>query len=253
MKRLWVMGLLLAASSAHADWTQFATGAGGNSKHFLDLETVKATGTTVRAWLLSDYLEDVPLRGGNGKYRSYKSLNEYNCATEQIRVLAYSASSGQMGAGTVVSSDMDSSKPGAWNETAPESIAQGGLVAVCQATAILKRTRAWTAIGALDGVSLFIDRSSVRRSGDAIEARTMYDYSSAQTHNELVWRSAVFDLEIDCANQTFRTLFLVSYVGPRAEGSAVEIVSGAKNKHEAYAPDGVVAKQARVLCASRGS
>ena len=94
---------------------------GGAMRVYLDFDTIKTVGGNPRVWVMYDYTNDAKTSNGPS-YRTARSLVEFACARGESRTLAESATSGNMGAGVVVSSDMDIENPSRWTALIPSSI-----------------------------------------------------------------------------------------------------------------------------------
>ena len=87
---------------------------------YFDSDTIRKNNDRVKMWDLIDYKTSQENSSGKPVF-SRKVQREYGCKEEQVRLLAFSSHSGNMGAGNVVFS---SSNPSKWEPVPPESIAQ---------------------------------------------------------------------------------------------------------------------------------
>jgi hypothetical protein len=117
---LWFLITLLVLSSgpAYAEWVR-ALNNQTDPTLYVDSDTIRRNGTVVKWWELLDYKTVQTVAGIS--FLSMKVLREYDCAGEQIRVLAMADFSGNMATGTVVFSDFAQSN---WVPVQPESRGQ---------------------------------------------------------------------------------------------------------------------------------
>lgn len=93
---VWTSVLSFAlVTEARADWTE-VTGAPGMRK-FVDLETVRRTGSVVRVAELMDFQRWLPFSGVH--VLSIRWVNDYDCVNRQTRVVSYEAFGEPMGRG----------------------------------------------------------------------------------------------------------------------------------------------------------
>lgn len=104
--------------AAYAEWVR-ALNNQTNPTLYVDSDTIRRNGTVVKWWELLDYKTVQTVAGIS--FLSMKVLREYDCAGEQIRVLAMADFSGNMATGTVVFSDFAQSN---WVPVQPESRGQ---------------------------------------------------------------------------------------------------------------------------------
>jgi hypothetical protein len=118
---LWSLIALLFLSSvpAYADWREVGSGViEGGYTVYVDPATVRHKGDLVKIWILYDYKVEQTTRGKS--YWSVRSQQQFDCAEERQRYLAYTFFSDKMGTGNVVKSGSDEGK---WSPVAPESVA----------------------------------------------------------------------------------------------------------------------------------
>jgi hypothetical protein len=119
MTRLFLMILLLLSSGpAYAEWVLLGTTDEGMTM-YADPDTIRRKGDRVKMWELFDFKTIQTVAGDS--FLSNKSQEEYDCAEERHRTLAYMWFSGNMGTGKVVYSN---SNEGKWEAIEPESVGQ---------------------------------------------------------------------------------------------------------------------------------
>ena len=118
MKKTVLMLLLAAMSTgAMAEWVP--VGGGGDLDGFADPSTRRKNGNNVNMWALSNF--KVPQKVGSAKYRSYKELEEYDCAGMRTRNLSITLYSEPMGKGNVV---FTSDSPENWIHVTPDTVGE---------------------------------------------------------------------------------------------------------------------------------
>ena len=112
-----VLTLFLTTSEAYAEWVK--TDEQDTFTYYADPDTIRRNGNLVKMWELSDYKTIQTVAGKS--ILSFKVISEYDCAEEQIRILAEYGYSGQMGTGEIVFSH---TKPDNWAPAMPGSMGQ---------------------------------------------------------------------------------------------------------------------------------
>ena len=121
MTRLLLIALLVLSNGpAYAEWVEVgSTQDKGGYTVYADPDTIRRKGDLVKMWILYDF-KTIRSIGGISLLSS-KGQNQYDCAEERSRGLAFSWFSGNMGNGGIVHSDSDELK---WEPVAPESIGE---------------------------------------------------------------------------------------------------------------------------------
>lgn len=117
--------LVLSSGPAYAEWVR-ALNNQTDPTLYVDSDTIRRNGTVVKWWELLDYKTVQTVAGIS--FLSMKVLREYDCAGEQIRVLAMADFSGNMANGTVVFTDFAQSN---WVPVQLESMGQALWKFVC--------------------------------------------------------------------------------------------------------------------------
>jgi hypothetical protein len=117
--------LVLSSGPACAEWVR-ALNNQTDPTLYVDSDTIRRDGTVVKWWELLDYKTVQTVAGIS--FLSMKVLREYDCAGEQIRVLAMADFSDNMATGRVVFSDFTQSN---WVPVQPESKGQALWKAAC--------------------------------------------------------------------------------------------------------------------------
>ena len=117
--------LVLSSAPAYAEWVR-ALNKQTDPTLYVDSDTIRRNGTVVKWWELLDYKTVQTVAGIS--FLSMKVLREYDCAGEQIRVLAMADFSGNMANGQVVFTDFAQSN---WEPVQPESMGQALWKFVC--------------------------------------------------------------------------------------------------------------------------
>lgn len=117
--------LLLVPQPVWAEWIEL--GAPDGLTHYIDPETVRRTESGRRAWFLYNFKTAREL-SPKKTYSSSTLLMEFDCSGERYRGLQWTAYSGNMGRGNVVSSGSDVS---GWEVVTPNTIAVKQALAAC--------------------------------------------------------------------------------------------------------------------------
>lgn len=122
MRRAILMVMLAVVSnSATAKWVEVA----GNDRYtsYADPATIRKVGNKVKMWDLNDFKTRQAWKPGEGTgpYMSSKSLFEYDCKEEQMRMLSLSRHAENMSGGEVVASTDD---PSNWSAVSPGSVGE---------------------------------------------------------------------------------------------------------------------------------
>jgi len=114
---VWITILIPNGGPVHAAWEL----ASGNDPSKLtvdvDRDTIQRSGKLVKMWQLFDYQTVQTVAGDS--LLSYQRYNEYDCAGERTRVLAYTWFSSNMGRGRVVYKTTEAQL---WASIVPRSI-----------------------------------------------------------------------------------------------------------------------------------
>jgi len=108
--------LLLSVGPVYGEWVSLGEDQEGMTT-YIDPATIRRKGNLVKMWILFDFRTTQTVLGTS--YLSDKALDEYDCAEERRRTLAFTNFSGNMGSGRVVHRDTDEEK---WEPVDPESI-----------------------------------------------------------------------------------------------------------------------------------
>jgi len=122
MKKLFIVGLMMLAGSAWAEWTQTTKNRDGDDI-YLDYSTIKKDGDNRKVWALLN------LKKTKGKIKSELMLEEYDCKNEQAQFLYISTHSAPMGKGKLI--DVHEYKEPDWGQIPPNSPFKDILDIVC--------------------------------------------------------------------------------------------------------------------------
>lgn len=118
-KQLGVALLLAVLSSGVlAKWEELGNDSENNFTTYVDPNTLRKSGTTVKMWHLMDY-KKVQLPASKDAHSSKKIQTEYDCSAEKTRILYLAYHMKKMGAGTISYSD---DLGGNWGPVPPESV-----------------------------------------------------------------------------------------------------------------------------------
>ena len=121
MKKLLLVGLMMLAGSAWAEWVVFGESDSGTS--YFDPATIRKDGNMRRVWNLQDFR-----KRDNDGVMSLRMRREYDCKQERYRYLAISGHSKPKAGGTVLQSGGEDND---WVVIAPRTIAETLLNRVC--------------------------------------------------------------------------------------------------------------------------
>jgi hypothetical protein len=111
--------LVLSSGPAHAEWVKVSDSDETGKTVYVDPATVRRNSNLVKMWQFYDY-KTVQTVGGN-RFLTAKEQWEFDCAEERSRVVARKEFSGNMGSGTMVSTN---SQVGKWLPVMPASMGQ---------------------------------------------------------------------------------------------------------------------------------
>jgi hypothetical protein len=117
----WILITVLIplGGTAYAEW-ELASGADSSKLTvYIDRDTIQRSGQLVKLWQLFDYQTVQTVAGDS--LLSFQRYNEYDCAGERTRMLAYTWFSSNMGRGRVVYKTTEAQP---WASIAPRSIDQ---------------------------------------------------------------------------------------------------------------------------------
>jgi hypothetical protein len=118
--------LVLSSSPAYAEWVKVSDSDETGKTVYVDPATIRRNSNLVKMWQFYDY-QTVQTVGGN-RFLTAKEQWEFDCAEERSRVVARKEFSGNMGSGTMVSTN---SQVGKWVPVMPGSIGQTVWEAAC--------------------------------------------------------------------------------------------------------------------------
>jgi hypothetical protein len=123
MKKLFLVGLMMIAGSAWAEWVMYTKSKNEEVTHYFDPATIRKDGKMRRVWQLHDLSE----RDTNG-VMSFRVRTEFDCKQERSRFLSASTHSEPMAAGKVLNTVGESND---WEDIAPETVSERILKIVC--------------------------------------------------------------------------------------------------------------------------
>jgi hypothetical protein len=116
MKKLIPMLLLVGVSTnVFTEWVWAWSADNFNS--YVDFATIRKKGNKVKMWNLIDFKTAQTVT--EFRHLSQKTQTEYDCQEEQLRTVAFSWFSGNMGRGKAVYANSDTQQ---WSPVEPESI-----------------------------------------------------------------------------------------------------------------------------------
>ena len=101
-KLILILLLACASNSVMAAWVMVGESEDGMIA-YANPATIRKSGNNVKMWIIYDYkTAQADPFGGTKPYMSTKIQHEYDCKGEQIRVLAASLHTGNMGKGDMI-------------------------------------------------------------------------------------------------------------------------------------------------------
>jgi hypothetical protein len=122
MIRLFLIALtllVLGNGSAYAEWIMVSDSDEAGKTVYVDPNTIRRNSNLVKMWQFYDYKTVQTL--GSIRFLTAKEQWEFDCAEGRSRVVARKEFSGNMGSGTMVSTN---SQVGKWLPVMPDSIGQ---------------------------------------------------------------------------------------------------------------------------------
>ena len=122
MKKLLTIFLLLFSINGHCEWTQVTTNEKGDSKLYLDFSTKKNVNGYTRVWVLLD------INRTDVNYKSYITLEQFDCSGERKKTLQLTPYSGSMGRGSSSGTQNDNFN---WTYITPGTVEANMFKQVC--------------------------------------------------------------------------------------------------------------------------
>lgn len=224
-KLLLILILTHISANAMAEWTWF--GGNENTGTYVDLSTLRKTGSKAKIWILSN---DRPLPGKE-KERSKKMFFELDCSETNARMLAFSSFSKSMGTGQPVSSEYLPNSE--WMPVQPGSIGQAIWQVACE-----KNTMEWTKVDESkepkDGKRhyQYVDLETVAKTGDFAKIWQLKDFRSVDPATQFKNFSVKELQEFNCKNRQTRYLELVVASGNMGIGTKTRETEGFSKEWE---------------------
>lgn len=124
----WVLMTILVPNGepVHAGWELMSGDDSSKLTVYVDRDTIQRSGNLAKMWQLFDYKTVQTVAGDS--LLSFQRYNEYDCAGERTRMLAYTWFSSNMGRGRVVYKTTEAQP---WASITPGSIEQTLWKAAC--------------------------------------------------------------------------------------------------------------------------
>ena len=111
--------LAVVSTSVRAEWVLVSGSTDDGISAYADSSTIRKKNNRVTMWTLIDYR--VPQKSEGKTFMSVKSQNEYDCRTEQSRIIYANVYLKSMARGEVVSASI---KPRNWEQNEPDSVGE---------------------------------------------------------------------------------------------------------------------------------
>ena len=119
--------LSLSSGSAYAEWVKVSDSDEAGKTVYVDPTSIRRNSNLVKMWQFYDFKTVQTL--GSIRFLTAKEQWEFDCAEERSRVVARKEFSGNMGSGTMVSTN---SQVGKWVPVMPDSIGQAVWKVACE-------------------------------------------------------------------------------------------------------------------------
>ena len=119
--------LVLSSGPAYAEWVKVSDSDEAGKTVYVDPTTIRRNSNLVKMWQSYDFKTVQTL--GSIRFLTAKEQWEFDCAEERSRVVARKEFSGNMGSGTMVSTN---SQVGKWVPVIPGSMGQTVWKAACE-------------------------------------------------------------------------------------------------------------------------
>ena len=102
----------------------------------------------------------------------------------------------------------------------------------------------WTLVGPNDDITLYVDRTTIRRNGNFVKMWSLFDYIKVEGPRHLSTRS---QSEFDCKGEKMRTLALTSFSGQMLSGT-VNYTDSITGEWTAVAPQSMGETMWKIAC-----
>lgn len=120
-----LLAFILFSSTVEADWNLVQESV--NARLYFEPTSVQRNGSIVKLWVMYTYKTAQRMRDGTS-YRSTKVQEEYDCATDRLRIVFYAAYSGVDGGGISVHSQNSIEE---WRPAIPGTLGEYTLKFIC--------------------------------------------------------------------------------------------------------------------------
>jgi hypothetical protein len=116
---LYIFLVLMWCNAGFAEWKVISMSTDGNTKTFMDYDTIIRQGDTVFFLMLTSYQDGIDAEGYPTAYSDI-SRQEGNCKTNEVAVLSTKYFDKQMGKGNIIITHFP--EPIEWHYFSPESV-----------------------------------------------------------------------------------------------------------------------------------
>ena len=106
----------------------------------------------------------------------------------------------------------------------------------------------WTDVGDNDEITLYVDKTTIRRNGNLVKMWILYDFKSASVVVGLSFLSNRSQNEYDCKEEKFRILEISYFSGQMLSGKVVISEDNMGRKWVAVPPSSVMEAQWKIAC-----
>lgn len=209
-KSLLTVLLIMASHGAIAEWMEVDRSE--IQITYADISHIDASGSRATLWLLSSY--KTPHQYDGKKFLSVKSQYEYNCGTEQFRMLAYSLHSGKKGDDAVLHSETMTDK---WKPLSKGSVEEKLWKKICDPSA------GWSQVGEeSNAMTVYANPYTMRKKGNSVKLWELFDFKAARQRDDgKNYLSVTHQAEYDCTDKQYRTLAVEYHAESMGRGKEV--------------------------------
>ena len=110
----------------------------------------------------------------------------------------------------------------------------------------------WVALGTTDdGMSIYADPGTIRRTGDLVKMEALYDFKTIRTVEGNPYLSYKVQREYDCAEERIRYLAFTFFSGNMGSGKVVPTTSDEQQKSEPVQSDSIGLTLFKAACAKQ--
>ena len=107
----------------------------------------------------------------------------------------------------------------------------------------------WSLLASGDGKDIYVDRSTIRRSGKTVKMWDMFDYWTPQQRGDAMhYMSSKAQVEYDCINERARLLYFSNHSGSKGGGETLTDQTVSAPSWAPIAPESIVEAYWKIAC-----